>query len=352
MSQTSLASPYKGLVFRRRWLSIRLDARTLLVSGALVLATLVVSILSLSLGDFNLPIGKVVLSLLGRPSPETDLVVFTLRMPRVIAGLVVGAVFAMSGALFQSLTRNPLGSPDIMGFNSGAALGALSIIIIANGSGLFVSVAAVAGGLLTAAIVYLLSLQRGLSVFRLVLVGIGIGFVATAAVDTLMIRAELMQLQRATIWITGSLNAVTYAAIAPAIFALVVFGPIAVWLSFWLDRLELGDDAAAGLGVRVGPLKLMVIVTGVCLAALGVSATGPIAFIAFVAGPIARRLTGQPGVCLLPSALVGALLTISADLIARIALSPLILPVGVVTAIIGAPYLLWLLSRQIRAGAF
>jgi iron complex transport system permease protein len=181
-------------------------------------------------------------------------------------------------------------------------------------------------------------------------VGIGVGFALTAGNEYLLTRAEITEVQRAAVWLTGSLNGRGWDEVETVGLGLLAFGPLAVVAQRWLDRLELGDDAAAGLGISVGRTKLAVASLGVVLAALGVAAAGPVGFVAFVAGPIARRLTRSPGACVVPAAFVGALVVVAADLLARRVLAPTELPVGIATSVLGAPYLLWLLTRQIRTG--
>ena len=330
---------------------MRLDTRSIGVSVTLAVATVAVGVWSISVGDFPIPVTDVIATIVGTPTADSEFIVGTLRLPRVLVGIGVGAAFGMSGAIFQSLVRNPLGSPDIIGFNAGAALGAVITIVLWQGSALQVSAGALVGGLATAVAVYLLAWTRGLSAHRLVLVGIGVGFTVAALIDYLLTRAEINDVQRAAVWLTGSLNGRGWDDVRTVGLALAVLGPIAVAMQRTLDRLDLGDDTAAALGVRVGRAKLWLVLVATSLAALGVAAAGPIAFVAFVAGPVARRLVSSPRACIVPAAFVGALITVAADLAARRLLAPTELPVGIMTAVIGAPYLLWLLSRQARTGA-
>ena len=341
----------RGRVIRCASCSVRLDQRAVTGCTTLAILTVVVGIWSISVGDFPIPIRDVVATLLGNPTPNSEFIVGTLRLPRVLVGIGVGAAFGMSGAIFQSLVRNPLGSPDIIGFNSGAALGAVVMIVLLDGTAVQVSIGAVGGGLVTALAVSLLAWRRGLQAYRLVLVGIGIGFTISASIDYLLTRAEINDVQRAAVWMTGSLNGRGWDEVRIVGIALVVLGPLAILMQRTLDRLDLGDDTATALGVHVGRAKLSLVLVGVSLAALGVAAAGPIAFVAFVAGPVARRLVDSPRACVVPAAFVGALLTVVADLAARRLLAPTELPVGIMTAVVGAPYLLWLLARQARTGA-
>ena len=343
--------PLRGKVIRSRGFSVRIDVRSAVVCLVLAGLCVVIGLWSISVGDFPIPISDVIATLLGNPTEDSEFIVGTLRLPRVLVGLGVGAAFGMSGAIFQSLVRNPLGSPDIIGFNSGAALGAVAMIVWFDGSSTQVSIGAVLGGLIAAIAVYLLAWKRGVQAYRLVLVGIGAGFAIAALIDYMITRAEINDVQRAAVWLTGSLNGRSWDEVRIVGFALLILGPLAILMQRRLDRLDLGDDTAAALGVSVARSKLILVVVGVSLAALGVAAAGPVAFIAFVAGPIARRLANSPSACVVPAAFVGALVTVVADLAARRLLAPPELPVGILNAVIGAPYLLWLLTRQARTGA-
>ncbi len=333
-----------------RW-SVQLHVRSIVVGLILLALTLVVAVWSTMVGDFPLSVRQVLRAVFGDGGKDAEFIVQTLRLPRALTGMMVGAALGMSGAVFQSIARNPLGSPDIIGFESGAAVGAVVLITLFDATSTQVAMGAVAGGLLTALLVYALAYRRGLAASRLVLVGIGIGFTASAATDYLITRAQIYDVQRAAVWLTGSLNGRSWDHVRTIGLALLVLSPVIVVAQRSLDRLELGDDTAAALGVRVGRTKLLLIILAVGLSALAVAAAGPIVFVAFVAAPIARRLTSTPGACVIPAALVGALVTTCADLAARRVLAPTELPVGIATAVIGAPYLLWLLGRRARTGA-
>ena len=343
--------PSRTRVIRRRGVSVRVDLRSSSICGVLALTIVAVGVWSISVGDSPIPIRDVIATLLSHPTEDAGFVVGTLRLPRVVVAIGIGAAFGMSGAIFQSLIRNPLGSPDVIGFHSGAALGAVSTIVWFGGSSTQVSVGAVLGGTTAALAVHALAWRRGVQAFRLVLVGIGTGFAIDAVIDHLVTRAEIEDVRRAAVWLTGSLNGRGWDEVRIVVVALAVLGPPAVVLQRHLDRLDLGDDTAAALGIRVGRTKLALVVVGVGLASLGVAAAGPVAFVAFVSGPIARRLVGSTGACVVPAAFVGALVTLCADLAARRLLAPTELPVGIMTAAVGAPYLLWLLTRQARTGA-
>lgn len=330
------------------WLG--LSGRGMAVCLLLGVATVVVALWSISVGDFPVPFGRVVGFMAGAGGGDAGFIIGTLRLPRVITGALVGASLGMSGAIFQSLARNPLASPDVIGFTPGAALGAVFTLALWPGSTLRMALGAVIGGMATAAAVYLLAWRRGVRIYRLVLIGIGMGFLVRAGVEYLVVRSEVNDLSRAAVWLTGSLSGRTWENVAVVGSALAVMGPPAIALEDRLDVLALGDDLAVALGISVNRLKLALVSVGVALAALAVAGAGPISFVALMAGPIARRLVGAAGAALVPSALVGALLVVAADLAGRRLLAPVELPVGVFTAMLGAPYLLWLLVRRTRVG--
>lgn len=342
--------PLRGLVIRTNGVSVRVDVRSTVVCVVSAVVTIVIGLISIGVGDYPLSVSEVIRTIFAETDETAEFVVGTLRLPRVLVGAGVGAAFGMSGAIFQSLVRNPLGSPDIIGFNVGAALGAVSTIVFVQGTDLQVSIGAIAGGMLAAMLVYLLAWRRGVSAYRLMLVGIGAGFAMTALIDYIVTRSRIEDVQRATVWLTGSLNGRSWSDLRIVVIALLILGPISILMQRRLDRLELGDDMAAALGIAVGPTKLALVVVGVSLAALAVAAAGPIAFVAFVAGPIARRLADSPGAAVVPAGFVGAFIVVTADLFARRLFAPIELPVGIMTALVGAPYLLWLLRRQARSG--
>jgi iron complex transport system permease protein len=334
----------------RRW-SVRVDGRALAVGAGLAGLTVAMSCLALSVGDFPIPLGDVVRSIVGTGSDDAELIVGSLRLPRVLTAAMVGASLGVSGAIFQSLARNPLASPDIVGFDRGAAAGAVFTIVVLQGDSLAVTLGGLVGGLLTAVLVYVLANRRGVQAYRLILVGLGVGFAARAVNDYLLTRADIYDVQRAAVWLTGSLNGRTWDHVARVGFGLAILLPAAMLLLGQLRLLELGADVAAGLGAPVGPVRAALVLIGVGLAALATAAAGPIGFVALVAPPITRRLVRSPGTTFVPTALLGGLLTVSADLAARRVLAPTELPVGIATAVIGGPYLLWLLTREIRTGA-
>lgn len=326
--------------------------RSLLLRTVTCSALVTVLVGSLAVGTFTVAPAEVVRTLLGSGAADASFVVWTLRLPRAVAGALVGALFGASGSVFQSVVRNPLASPDVIGVTAGASAAAVLAIVMSDGASTSILAgAAAAGALATAGAIYLLAWrQRSATPYRLVLVGIGLTAALSSATAFLLTRTDIYDAQRATVWLVGSLNARTWEHVRIATVALAVI-PILAAGTRHLRILELGDDLATGLGVRVGRSRLALLAVAVVGAAAATAAAGPVGFVALAAPQIARRLDarGEPVVVL--SALMGAVIVGAADLAARTVFSPTELPVGVVTAAIGAPYLLWLLTRTSRLEA-
>lgn len=330
--------------------STRVHVRAVVVTVVLLAITFAVLCWSLAVGDFSVPLSDVLATLTGGSEQSSAFVVRTLRLPRALTAVLVGAGFGVSGAILQRLAHNPLASPDVIGINAGAAAAAVSVIVVANGTALQVTMGALAGALLASLAVYLLAYRQGVTGYRFVLVGIGLTAILMALTHHLLTRAEIFEAQRAAVWLTGSLNGrdwdhVRYVGVATGLLV-----PVAVVMARHLRMLELGDDLARGLGTRVERSRAGLILVGVVLAAAGTAAAGPIGFVALVSPQIARRLVGARSVGLLPAGACGALLLSASDLAARRVFAPTELPVGVVTAVIGAPVLLYLLARANRIG--
>ena len=328
----------------------RREARAVVVSAILAAACLLVFCVSLSLGEVDIPLPDVVRTLLGGGDGGTGYIITELRLPRALVAVLAGVAFGLSGAIFQTLVRNPLASPDFIGVTAGASAAAVIALLVVGVSGFSVSVAAFAGALATAGVIYVLSWRHGVTGYRLVLVGVAMTAMLTSVVSYGLTSSDVYAARDALVWLTGSLNAKSWATVGELGVSMAVLVPLTVIASRWLAALQLGDDTARGLGVPVerGRLGLIVIATG--LAAVATAAVGPVAFVAFVSGPVARRLTGDAGTSLVPAALVGALVLSASDVLAQHAIPAARFPVGVVTAVIGAPYLLWLLGVTNRTG--
>ena len=329
-------------------LTQRVDLRALTVSGIVVLVAIAVALVTLASGEFQIAIPEVIGALFGQATAKVHMVVVEWRLPRTSLALIMGAALGMSGAIFQSLTRNPLGSPDVIGFDSGAYTGALVVIILLKGTFYMVAGGALLGGIATALVVYLLAWRGGVQGFRLIIVGIGISAMLNSLNTYMLIRADLETAMAAAIWGVGSLNGMSLERLGQVCLVLAVLVPAAFFISRPMRQLEMGDDAARSSGVNTEWTRLAMTVIGVSLTATVTAAAGPIAFVALAAPQIAVRLTKAAGVALLPSAATGALLLAVADYLAQRAFAPTQLPVGIVTICIGGLYFAWLLMRESR----
>jgi iron complex transport system permease protein len=305
---------------------------------------------SLMLGSTYYSLTDVLGVILGDQAAGAQFVVGRLRLPRASLAVLVGLSFGLAGVTFQTLLRNPLASPDIIGVTEGASAAAAIAIVSFSLSGLVVSWLAVAAGTGVALAIYLLAYRRGVAAgTRLILIGIGVAAMMRSVVSWQLERASNPQFAEALRWLTGSLNGALWRDVLVVLVALVTLGTVVLLQTRDLAAAQLGDDAAAALGVRVERLRLLTIVAAVGMICFATAASGPIAFLAFLSGPIAARVVGPRGSLLVPSALVGALLTLVADFAGQHAFGTR-LPVGVVTGILGAPYLLYLIVRINRVG--
>lgn len=321
----------------------RVDAGSLVISAIAWALTVMTGAYALTRGDFELPLAEVFRTLSGHGTLITYDVVVNNRLPRVLVGIGVGTAFAVSGAIFQRLARNPLVSPDLIGINAGAALAAVLMITVL-GSG-WIPLGALLGSLLAALVVYLLAYRNGVSGSRLVMVGIGVTAIIGSLTAYLLTLADIYTAKSASMWLAGSLAGRSWTHVVLVGVTLVVGLPAAIASTRQLRLLELGDDLARALGGRVELSRAVLIAIGVGLAALATAAAGPVGFVALVAPQLARRLVPRRTGLLVPGA-IGALLVVVSDLIARTIVAPTALPVGVVTAFLGAPYLLYLIARR------
>ncbi|WP_066904600.1 FecCD family ABC transporter permease [Millisia brevis] len=339
---------YRTIV-TRRGVALRWSLRTVVVCTALAALTVAVTAWALVSGAYPLSLPQVWAALIDDPEAGfARTVVVDWRLPRALAAVIFGAALGASGAVFQSLTRNPLASPDIIGFSAGSYTGALIVIIVVNGSYPMLVGGALAGGIATAVVVYLLAWrQRGVQGFQLIIVGIAISAMLASVNTWLTLTADLEVAMSAAAWGAGSLNATGWSqtvvggiTIAILLTALVALGP-------GIRQLELGDDAARATGIRTERLRLAAMAIGIALIAAVTAAAGPIAFVALAAPQIARRLARTAGVTVAPAAFTGALILAASDVTAQ-HLLPVTLPVGVVTVVAGGAYLVWLIVREVR----
>ncbi|MFK0120672.1 FecCD family ABC transporter permease [Streptomyces sp. NPDC090994] len=331
-------------------LSVRLDVRSLTVVVLLLAAALAASVVLIGTGDFPIPAADVLRTLFGDGNAGQEFIVRELRLPRVLVGLLVGASLGLGGALFQAISRNPLGSPDVLGLGQGATAGALIMIVLFSGSAAQVTFGALVGGLVTGFGIYVLAWKRGVHGYRLVLVGIGVAAMVTAVNGYLMTRADIVDASRAVVWMTGSLDGRDWEQVWPLLVLCAVLVPVALANGRGLRMMEMGDDVSYALGVRVERVRMLLLVVAVLLVAAATAAAGPVGFVALTAPQLARRLTRAPGPNLLPSLCMGAALLVTADWISQRTFGAGQLPVGVVTGVLGGVYLLWLLVTERKAG--
>ena len=349
---TAPAAPRLRRVMRLGPIALPVRRRPLVAYGAIGCAVLVLWCVSLSIGDLPIPLGDVAAVLTGGGSPGDRFIIIGSRLPRALVALGAGLALGVSGALIQTVTRNPLASPDVIGILSGASSGAVAAIALGATASLGPIAAlgatpfAILGGLGAAAAVFLLSWDRGVGGMRLILVGIGVAAISTALTSLLLVGARVHEAAQAVVWLTGTLNGRTWTHAWPLLIALAVVLPLLVPLLHSLGALSLGDALAQSVGVRAERVRLIALVCATVLAAVAVSATGPIAFIAFVAPQIMMRIAGSPTPPVFGGGLGGAALLLATDVATR-TLLPVALPVGIVTVALGAPcFLILLLARR------
>ena len=345
MTATLLHEPAEAVRSARRVRGSRVRRRLL----ALALAVVALFFVDVLLGSYTVTIPDFFRILAGEQIPGASFIVMESKLPRAVVGLLVGLAFGASGAILQTMLRNPLASPDIIGVTAGASAFAVFAIVVVGVSGQAVSWFALGGACAVALTIHLVARRNGVSGHRLILVGIGVAAMLQATTSYLLTRSDLRTASEVLVWLNGSLNNSTWDRVTNLLVALAVLLPLLVYLSRGLTGLELGNDTAAGLGVPVEGTRLGLLMTSVALSGVATAAAGPVAFIAFLSGPIARRLLrGAPS--LTAAALVGALIVLGAEFVAANLVTGATLPVGVVTGALGAPFLLWLLVTTNRVG--
>ncbi|WP_225443702.1 FecCD family ABC transporter permease [Lolliginicoccus lacisalsi] len=336
--------------------SFVLRPRMIIVSTLLAMVIVLLMGINIGRGDFPLSLADVARVLLGGGDNLEQFIVIDLRLPRSLVGVVVGFSLGLAGAITQSLTRNGLASPDILGISSGASVTAVAVIVLTGGStGVVLSrlgsvglpLAALIGGLVTAVILYALAWKGGVDGFRLILIGIAITAICQALVYWMLIKSDINDVAQAQAWLVGSLNGRDWRHFVPMLAATAAFSGVALAAASSVNVLRLGDETARALGARVNGTQAVLLLSAVGLAAASVAAAGPIGFVGLMAPQVALRLLRSPGPPLLASGLVGAALVLAADITARTML-PVELPAGIVTAALGVPFLLYLLVRTNR----
>ena len=316
--------------------------RFIVMTVLLVLMSLALCGTMLMLGNTIYPVRDVVGVLLGEDVKGANFAVGTIRLPRMLAGLFAGFAFGVGGYIFQTMLRNPLANPNVIGITTGSSAAAVFCIIVLHASNTVVSIASIIGGLLTAIVIYLLAKGNSFSIGRLILIGIGIQAMLNAVINHLMLIGKTHDLPTAMRWLSGSLNGAKMENLYPLIVIVIICMPIIMYFGKRLEMLELGEQAATSLGVDTNKTRVILILTSVLILALATAATGPIAFVAFLSGPIAKRLVGVGFSNIIPAGLIGVILVLASDLIGQFAFVARY-PVGVITGILGAPYLIYLL---------
>ncbi|WP_050184205.1 FecCD family ABC transporter permease [Domibacillus robiginosus] len=325
---------------RRRWI---------FVTGSLAALSFILCCAMLLLGNTIYPVMDVIRALSGEQVQGASFAVNTIRLPRMLAGLFAGFAFGIAGNTFQTMLRNPLANPNVIGITSGSSVAAVFCIVILHTSGAVVSIASVIAGLATVILIYVLSRGKSFSIGRLILIGIGIQAMLDALVSYLLLIGAEQDLPAAFRWLTGSLNGSQMDELPPLVLSVFIFAPIIIVLGKHLSILELGEQSATSLGVNTDKTRVLLIFSSVCMISIATATTGPIAFVAFLSGPIAKRLVGAGFSNVIPAGLVGANLVLAADLIGQFAFVARY-PVGIITGILGAPYLIFLLIRMNRKG--
>jgi len=341
MKNTSLEFIIAGRRQRhRRWIS---------VTSSLAVLSLILCSMMLLMGNTFYPPKDVLRVLLGEQLQGASFAIQTIRLPRMLAGLFAGFAFGIAGNTFQTMLRNPLANPNVIGITTGSSAAAVFCIVILQTSEAVVSTASVVAGLATVMIIYMLSRGKTFSIGRLILIGIGIQAMLNAFISYLLLIGGEQDLPAAFRWLSGSLNGSQMHQLPPLILSVFLFVPIIIVLGRHLSILELGEQSAISLGVNTDRTRVMLILSSVWIISLATALTGPIAFVAFLSGPIAKRLVGVGYSNVIPSGLVGVNLVLASDLIGQFAFVARY-PVGIITGILGAPYLIYLLIRMNRRG--
>lgn len=324
--------------------------KDIIIAFILFLLMISLAFFALTTGKFPIEFSTLIDIVVGQSEGGIkEKIVMDIRLPRLLTAMGVGAALGISGAIFQSISRNVLGSPDVIGFTTGAATGALLQIIIFNGTVVDIAISTLIGGMATALIVYLLSLKNGvMSGYTMILIGIGVGAILHAFNGLLLVKGNIDNAIMANLWLAGSLNARTWQHVYPTFIGLLILVPLIIFYAKSLTLMEMGDDMALQLGVHVGRVRWVMIFSAVLLASLATASAGPIAFVALAAPQLVIRLSHSGKLPIVGSALMGALLLLSADVLSQSLPINITMPVGLMTGVIGGLYLLWLLTRKQR----
>ncbi len=348
MSKVMQSTVLSDQLIQFKGITLRYSRREWLFVGAALIALGLMSLYLLTVGSYPLTFEKLFAVLSGHINePIAERIVWNIRLPRVVTALFVGIALGVSGAVFQSVSKNALGSPDIIGFTTGAASGALIQIIIFHSSTQMVMLSAVFGGMVTAIIVYFLSRKHSVvGGYRLILIGIGIGSILNALNGLMLVKGNLDQAIVANLWLAGSLNARNWNHAIPVMVGVFIIVPIVIYKARTLHLLEMGDDMASQIGVAVERERLVMTFLSVALAALATAAAGPIGFIALAAPQLVIRILRVGHIPVAASAVMGGGLLLVADMVSQTKPFGFNLPIGQLTSLVGGAYLLWLLTRS------
>jgi iron complex transport system permease protein len=322
---------------------------------ALALAILALAAIGLSHGDYPVPIAEVIDALSGDAGtpPQVAMIVVELRLPRLVLGCLVGIALAIAGAIAQAVMRNPLAEPALLGINSGAALAAMILIVGVRGAPEYLLPAtSFAGAAGMALAIYILSWRHGTSSLRIILIGIGLSSLASAATTFLAAFGDIRDVQRAMVWLAGTVYDSSWAKVQ-TLFAWMVLPVALTWMAAReLDTIAFGDMTARSLGQRVNLIHGLMILMCMLLSGAAVAAAGLVGFVGLVAPHLARRLVGHSHVRLIPTAaLTGGLMVMGADFVGRTIIAPAQLPAGLMTALLGAPFFAWLMWERRHVAA-
>lgn len=323
--------------------------KTIIISIFLILITISLSFTMLMVGKENYSIETVIKVLLGQEVDSANFAISIIRLPRMLAGLLVGISLAIAGNTFQTILRNSLASPDVIGISTSSSAAAVFCILVLNYSGFIVSIISTIFGILIAILIYALSKGNIFSNNRLILIGIGVQTILNSLISYIMVNANEYDVPEALRWLSGSLNGVQMKSIPSLFIITIIFTFIILLLEEHLKIMELGEDLSVTLGVKTDLIRIILIISSVFLIAFSTSVTGPISFVAFLSGPIAKKLVGTGSKNILISGLIGAILVLLSDLIGQFVLNTRY-PVGVITGVLGAPYLLILLIKLNKKG--
>ncbi|MFB2772359.1 FecCD family ABC transporter permease [Pelatocladus sp. BLCC-F211] len=341
---------FDWLVIRSQAISFRIDRRVPLILLCLAVAIALAMVMNLERGEYPISPLDIVKTVLGidTGNPDHAFVIHNLRLPRSLVAFMVGVALAISGTIFQGLTRNPLADPGIIGINAGANLAAVTMIILFPSVPIYtLPLSAFAGALLMAVLIYLLAWNKGSSPILLILMGIGLSAIASAFTNLMITFGNIYDVSAALVWLAGSVYGRTSEQVFSLLPWLIIFVPLALTQARHLNALNLGDDVAKGLGSQVEWQRGLLVLVGVALAGASVATAGNISFVGLIAPHIGRQLIGPNHEGLIPTAaLLGGGIVVMADFLGRILFAPIELPCGVVTAAVGAPYFLYLLIRN------